>query len=226
VKYKNVMLLSFIVILFYIAACAPAPKQATNAPAPVKSVESASQASTSQASTAQPASGISDEVKDLLAKSKTRVNGIYYKYRGPQTGNNFFEFYVKGTKIMYKPARELKSLDRPDSYDSIFIDKTAKTAQSYCIDRMCVYKGKKADLNYADSYINTILDWTSVITTATKVGEEVIDDRSVWKVETNVGILWLDTFYGIPLKMELGGQTYRFQQIAPNSVQDSDVTPS
>ncbi len=58
------------------------------------------------------------------------------------------------------------------------------------------------------------------------MGEEVIDDRSTWKLETNKGTLWVDAFYGIPLKVESGGKVYRFQQISVNSVQDSDVMHS
>ena len=58
------------------------------------------------------------------------------------------------------------------------------------------------------------------------VGEEVIDDRSTWKIDTNKGTLWIDSFYGIPLKVESSGKTYRFQQIAVNSVEDADVIPS
>ena len=151
---------------------------------------------------------------------------IYYKYRGPETENNFFEFYVKGTKMRYLPARELKTLDKPESYNAVYIDRTARTAQTYCDDRTCLYKGKKSDLNYNSAYILTILDWTDGITSASKAGEEVIDDRRTWKIETNKGTMWIDTFYGIPLKIESGSSKFRFEQIAVNSVQDSDVVPS
>lgn len=171
-----------------------------------------------------PKQEISAGVKDLLERHKTRVKSIYYKYRGPETGTNFHEFYVKGDKIKYKPYLELKSLDREDSYDTIFIDKTAQTAESYCMAAYCAYKGKKADLEYGDAYISTIFDWISVAS-AKKVGEEVIDDRNTWKLETGKGILWVDTFYGIPLKAESNGKTYKFEQISVNSVQDSDVAP-
>ena len=117
-------------------------------------------------------------------------------------------------------------MDRQDSYDTIFIDKTAKTAQSYCVAAYCIYKGKKADLRYDDVYIATLFDWLSGLTYAKKTGEQVIDSRSTWKIETNNGILWLDVFYGIPLKVESGGKVYRFQEISVNSVKDSDVVPS
>jgi len=213
------MFLSFIVILLYSISCAPVQQPTTPKPGAAVNQPAAE-------SPAQPKQGIPADVKELLDKSKTRVRGIYYKYKGPQTGDNFYDFYVKGAKIKYMPALETKTLDRADSYDTIFIDTAAKTAQSYCVAAYCAYKGKKADLNYDDAYISTIFDWVSGLTEAAKVGEEVIDDRSTWKIDTNKGTLWIDSFYGIPLKVESSGKTYRFQQIAVNSVEDADVIPS
>lgn len=215
---RKYTLILFIILILAYTACTPTQ--------PTLKPESKTGFKPAEQQVVTPKQEISAEAKELLDKSKVKVKSIYYKYRGPQTGNNFYEFYVKGTKIKYLPYRELKSLDKPDSYDSIFIDKIAKTAQSYCIASYCVYKGKKADLNYGDAYISTVFDWLDSIIQAKKVGEEVIDDRTTWKLETNEGILWVDTFYGIPLKIDSSGKLFRFEQIAVNSVQDSDVTPS
>ena len=168
---------------------------------------------------------IPDEIKELFNKS-SKIKSIYYKYRGPQTGANFFEFYLKGSIIKYEPFCNVRALDEHDSYDFIFIDTSAKTAQAYCEAAYCANRGKKKDLEYADVYITTIFDWTKGIIDARKIGEEIIDDRNTWKIETNNGIMWVDTFYGIPLKVESGGKTFRYQQIAVNSLQDSDVMPS
>ena len=214
-------LLPLVLILAIIAAaaCAPVQKEITTIPGPGGEIKQPVEKA------AQPKQEISAEVRELLAKSNTKVSSIYYKYRDPETGANFHEFYVKGSKIRYRPYRELKSLDKPESYDSIFIDKAAKTAQSYCTEAYCSYKGKKADLNYDEAYIKTIFDWIG-IKEAKKIGEEVIDGRSTWKLETSNGILWVDTFYGIPLKAESSGKTYKFEQISVNSVKDSDVAPS
>lgn len=216
-----------ILALAFIVSCAPAQTAGQPTTAPQKPEEDVKQ-TVEQPRIIEPKQEISAEVGGLLDKSKTRAKNIYYKYRGPETtktGDNFFEFYVKDTKIKYVPAREIQSLDLPDSYDVIFIDKTAKTAISYCEAAYCAYKGKKADLNYGGAYIKTIFDWIDGIKDAKKVGEEVIDDRSTWKVEANNGILWIDTFYGIPLKIDSNGKTYRFQQISANSVTDADVIP-
>lgn len=219
---KYLAFLLFVIVLVLIAACAPAQQVSTPALKPEAKVEANK---SQEPAVTEQKSEISADVRELLDKPKTRIKSIYYKYRGPETGNNFYEFYVKGDKIKYKPARELQSLDQPNSYDSIFIDKTAKTAQSYCLEPYCKYKGKKEDLNYDDAYMPTILDWVSGLTQAIKIGEEVIDERNTWKIETSKGILWVDTFYGVPLKVDSSGKIYRFQQISVNSVQDADVVP-
>lgn len=216
------LILCLILILVLIIACAPQQKESTAIPKPEAKVESKQPA---QETIEQSKQQISSEVKELLEKSKTRVKSIYYKYRAPETGSDFYEFYVKDNKIKYNPALEIKSLDQKDSYDSIFIDKIAKTAESHCLAAYCSYKGKKQDLNYAEAYIPTIFDWVDGLTKVKKIGEEVIDDRNTWKLETDKGMLWVDTFYGLPLKVESGGKVYRFQQISVNSVQDANVMP-
>jgi hypothetical protein len=213
--FLSMKIFSAILILIFFVACAPVQTQETKIVPPKVETKDVQE---------KPRQVISAEVKELIAKHESKISSIYYKYRGPETVSNFHEFYIKGDKIRYGPHRELKSLDQTGSYDSIFIDKTARTAQSYCTEAYCAYKGKKADLNYDGAYINTIFDWIDV-KSANKVGEEVIDDRTTWKVQTDKGILWIDMFYGIPLKVDASGKIYKFEQISVNSVQDSDVMP-
>ncbi len=221
---KYLAVLCFLLALAWITSCTSVEKTSTTVSNPANEASHPVQAE-SPAQPQPPKQDISAEVQELLAKNKNKVKNIYYKYRSPQTGSNFYEFFAKGDKIKYLPYKEIKTMDKQESYDSVFIDKTAKTAQSYCEAAYCLYKGKKADLDYQESYIPTIFDWLSGITQAKKVGEEVIDERSTWKVDTNEGILWIDTFYALPLKIESGGKTFRFEQIAVNGVQDSDVNP-
>ena len=217
---KYSVILCLILVLAFVVACEPVREVSK----PITEPETKVDVKQPVEKAIEPKQEIATEVKELLDKHKTRVKSIYYKYRGPETGSNFHEFYIKGNKIKYKPYLEIKSLDKPDSYDTIFIDKTAKTAQSYCIAAYCAYKGKKSDLNYGEAYISTMFDWIDV-TEAKKVGEEVISNRNTWKIDTGKGILWIDAFYGIPLKVESSGKTYKFEQVSVNSVQDADVMP-
>lgn len=216
---------ALIVLALFIASCSQVQKNVISQEQKPAEQEQQKPQEIQQQPEKTSSQNIPAEIKELFEKSKTRVSNVYYHYRGPETGSNFHDFYIKGSKIKIKPHLEIKTLDKPESYDSIFIDKAIRTAASYCEAVYCAYKGKKEDLNYGQAYILTIFDWIEV-EQATKVGEEVIDSRSTWKIETNLGFIWVDTFYGIPLKAEANGKIYRFEQISVNSVQDSDVVPS
>lgn len=214
------LVLLMVIVSVLVISCATQQTQAPAAQQPAGK-------QTTEQTTQQPAQqkqSISAEVLELLNKHKTKVSNIKYSYKGPETGDNYGKFYIKGSDIKYEPYLTIKTLDRQDSYDTIFIDTEAKTAQSYCLAAYCKYGGLKGNLNYDDTYIDTIFDWLNVAQ-ATKVGEEVIDSRSTWKIQTEKGIVWVDTFYGVPLKADAGGVIYKFEQLSVNSVTDADVLP-
>jgi len=167
-----------------------------------------------------------DPVKELLELGKS-VKSISYQYKGPETGNFFYEFYVKGDNIRYIPDRGISSLDEKDSYNAIYLDKSEYTAMSYCDDRKCVYKGKREDLRYVDYNILTPFEWLNIITSAEKVSEEVLGSRNTWKLKANNGITaWVDVYYGMPLQITQNNEKYEFIKMVFNSLKDSDVMPS
>jgi hypothetical protein len=218
---RGELVLAFVVIAIFVISCAA---QQTSTPPAQQPSRQTTEQTTQQPTPQKQTISASAEVLDMLNKHKTKVSSIQYNYKGPETSNNYHKFYIKGTKIKYEPYLAIKTLDREDSYDTIFIDTAAKTAQSYCIAAYCKYSGLKENLNYDDAYIDTIFDWLKV-TQATKVGEEVIDSRSTWKLQTNKGIIWVDTFYGVPLKADADGVVYKFEQLSVGSVTDADILP-
>lgn len=164
-----------------------------------------------------------DVVKELLEEGKT-VKSISYKYKGLETGNFYYDFYVKGDKVRYIPDRGTKSLEEEKSYNAVYLDKAESTAEAYCDDRKCVYKGKKADLRFVEYDILTPFDWSDKITTAEKIGEELIGSRNTWKLKANDNIVvWVDIFYGVPLKITQNDNKYEFTRMTFNDVKDSDV---
>ena len=174
----------------------------------------------------QAAQLIAPDIKDLLGKSSTRVKSLSYMYKGPESPNDAIAFMVKGNKVKYIPPRMVRSLDLPDAIDSLFIDTAAKTAKSYCDALPCKYRGLKQNLSYSLNYIMTPLDWNFGIKDARKIGEEVIESRSTWKIETDKGTMWIDDYYGIPFKVVKDGKEYRFSNMAINKVTDDQVVPS
>ena len=217
-------LASLVLFLILICACT-APSPAPSVPAKETQEPAVNEGAPIEPTPLVPIQKVVPaEIKDLVDKSTSRVKNAYYRYTGPQTGNSFYEFYVKDSKIKYIPSRAIKSLNKEDSFDSIFLDKVAKTARSYCTDPTCTFKGIKAELAYSDYYIPTIFDWLD-FQTAEKIGEEQIENRATWIVKTEKGNLWLDNYYGVPLKVESDGNTYKYSQLAVNGVKDSDVSP-
>lgn len=169
---------------------------------------------------------VTNPVKELLEQGKS-VKSISYQYKGHETGNFYYEFYAKGDWVRYIPDRGIKSLDEKDSYNAIYLDKSEKTAESYCDDRQCVYKGKREDLRYVDYNILTPFEWLNIITSAEKISEEVLGTRNTWKLKADNNIeAWVDVYYGMPLQITQNGKKYEFIKMVFNNLKDSDVMPS
>jgi hypothetical protein len=168
---------------------------------------------------------ISIEVKKLLDITGKEVQSLRYKYKGPETNDFFYDFFVKGNKIKYilSPTHFIDVME--DEYDAIYIDKELKTAFAYCDNQKCYRKGKKAVLDYDEVYISTPLDWHNNIESAEKLGEEVLGKRATWKIAANSFTVWLDTFFGVPLQVEFAGNMYEFQKMTFNQLTDGDVSP-
>ena len=171
---------------------------------------------------------ISNEVKELLSKLEQKVQSVSYKYKGPETADFFYQFYIKDNKIRYilNPTFKTTDVDE-DAYDSVYIDNNEKVAESYCTERDCKVKGKKDPINYEESYIKTPFDWLDQIGYAEKLGEELIDKRKTWRLSTDkAGTVWIDTFFGVPLQIEFEDKKYQFTKLTLNDVKDEDVVPS
>ncbi|MBW2976533.1 hypothetical protein KY347_03755 [Candidatus Woesearchaeota archaeon] len=166
------------------------------------------------------------ELIELLGTAGKKVQGLSYSYKGPETNNFLYEFYVKGDNVKYILNPSYKTVDvDEDAYDAVYLDKKLKTAQAYCDSKKCIAKGKKADLDYNEANIMTPLDWLESIESAEKSGEEQIESRNTWIVATNNGKIWIESFYGVPLKAEFENSVYEFKKMGFNTVKDEDVVP-
>jgi hypothetical protein len=223
---KKIMLFSaFVFSLIVITACiqtAAPPQQASNVAVQEPQAKPAEQPSQET----QPVKVIAPEVQEAISKS-ARIKSLRYSYKGPETKEFSYIFLVKGTKIKYSVYPTYKVIDvDADSYDTIYIDTTSKTAQAYCDNRQCKAKGKKADLDYGKYYIKTPLDWVNSIESANKISEQLIQSRNTLKILTNDGTMWVDNYYGVPLQVESSGNIYEFQKMVVNDVKDEEVIPS
>lgn len=166
-----------------------------------------------------------NDILFVLQQAK-KTESLSYGYRGPETGPAYYKLYVKGARMKIVPQQKSKLLSKEDSYDAIYVDKLKETAKSYCDHRRCRFKGKKKDLDFDDFNYETPSEWLGKVKTSEKIGEEVIDSKKVYKYKANDDMLiWIETYYGLPLRVEHQGDVYEFSKIAVNKVDDSDVIP-
>jgi len=236
---KKIFMILILLIIIFILGCAPVQtpeqKPVTILPEiqeevkepvvkePVKEAEEAA-----EKEIAEEKKEISSDVRELLSKAEQKVQSISYKYKGPETADFFYIFYVKDERIRIILDPTVKDIRLDDgAYESIYLNKKTDFAGGYCNDKRCKAKGKKATLVFNEVYINTPFDWLDQIGNAEKVGEELLGKRSAWKLKTdNVGIVWVDSFFGVPLQVEFNDNLYRFMQMTFNDVKDSDVITS
>jgi len=172
----------------------------------------------------QKSDEISSEVTELLNLADQKVQSITYRYKSPETKDFFYTFYVKDNRIKYviHPAYKVIDVDE-DAYDTIYINKDSRTALAYCDHKKCIVKGKKAVLDYDGAYILTPFDWIDEVESPQKIDEYQVDRRNTMMLTTNDFTIWIDTFFGVPLKVETADDLYRFQNILINSLKDEDV---
>ena len=223
---NKVILFTLVFLLLIINACTPAPGEVTP-PEPGKVIEVEEEEETAEG--VIEIKEMPAEVKELLSIADERVESLRYDYKGPQTQNFVYKFFVRDDMVKYKPYPAYKTLDLDDdAYDTIYFNKETKTAAAYCDDRKCRVNGKKADLNYDDVYIWTPLDWLENIEYAEKAGEQLMDGgrKNTWKLSTsNLGTIWVHTFSGVPVQAKLAGNEYQFLNLVFDDVAEEDVTP-
>lgn len=230
--YKKIFLSFVFVLLFGCAMNYPEdinPNNQAKEPAVIdvkKEVVTESEEESSELEDEEIVQEIDKELNLLIDKGKN-VKSLSYIYKGPETGNHYYTFYVKGSHIKYEPdLKAIKSLDLEDSYSSIYLDKVKETSVSYCDARACKFAGKKEDLDYKEHYMITPFDWLNEISYVEKIGEEIIEKRNTLKVKADENFfLWIDAYYGVPLQVAIDNAEYQYLQMSFNNLKESEVTP-
>jgi len=169
---------------------------------------------------------IQKEVQELFDKASEKTTSMHYRYRAPETQEDVYEFFVNDNLIRYIYQHSVKdvNLDK-DAFNAVYLDAAKKTAEGYCDAQTCIEKGLKKSLPYNDAYIDTPLDWIAKVQTATKLGEEQIDRKKTWKLDTDIGLMHIDSYSGLPLRIVDGIDKYEFIGLVANGVKDEEVRP-
>jgi hypothetical protein len=109
--------------------------------------------------------------------------------------------------------------------DVIVFNTLAKTATAYCESKKyCIKTGEAGPVDYDQYYLKTPLDWIDGVTSATKKGEARLVDRDVWILQLDGNVtMWVDTYYGIPLRVDNSQERHEFQNPLFNGVTDAEV---
>lgn len=168
--------------------------------------------------------GIAPEVQEILAKS-SNVKSISYNYkRVDQPLEKPLQFRVKGDAVKRELPVQTKVLNK-NEMDVVVFNTVAKTANGYCESKKyCLKTGDVGAVGYDAYYVKTPFDWQEEITSAEKKAEEILFDRKVWLLQVNKDVsMWVDTFSGLPLRVDVNGERHEFQNPVYNRVEDADV---
>jgi len=167
---------------------------------------------------------IPNDIKEILEKG-TKLSSYSYNYKGSDSDLEY-EIYVKGNKIKIVPP-EIINADGGKFYNTIYLDTEEKTAEAYCTSysNCGVNLGKIKDLNYETEYIETPLDWIKKVTEAQPIDDRQVEGRKAVYIQTNIGKLTIESFYGFLYKIEDNKNKWEFTDAAFNSVSDADVMP-
>jgi len=172
----------------------------------------------------EPTETLSAEIEELLSRSKN-VESMSYDYkRVDQPLVRPVSVWIKDVYVKQELLVQTDILNK-NEMDVIIFNTAAKTAQAYCeSQRYCVKTGDAGMVDYGTYYLKTPLDWIDGVASAEKISEAKIGDRAVWQLKTKDGAnLWVDTYYGVPLRVDVGNERHEFQNLIFNRVQEKEV---
>ncbi|MEM2915766.1 MAG: hypothetical protein QXT19_00160 [Candidatus Woesearchaeota archaeon] len=190
---------------------------------------------------AKPVPTVAKELQELLAKADQKVKSYSYLELIIPTKQQPDKFYVKGTKVKIK-LYEYEPYIPETYFDTVYLDTATKTAVGRCENkRRCIWpqgdntKKTWTDLDYNKYLTKTPYEFVkSVPPTATILGPELYDERTVTKIEYEEGgklvQMWIDDTYGIPRAVRIVPSSgpelnYKFNDLQFNTLTDKDVTP-
>ena len=164
---------------------------------------------------------------DKAAKTKNIQFNFFYS-GDPTTQNKYYvnRDYVKITLV----GKSYFDKDKP--YDTVYLDLKAGKASAYCesdAEDLCADRNKKYDVNYEDFRLRTPYQWLDIISKAELTGRtKKIEGRTVkeatFQTQGKAGTIWLDSFFGLPLEVEMDGNKYQFLNSAINEATATDFT--
>jgi hypothetical protein len=222
-KYLIVLTLLSIILI----GCGEAKQADSETPGPTQPTTVATTIVQITTTTAQQAAQLDPEIKKIIDQNSKLKSMNYYYYE--TDGAQGYGYYIKGSNV--KVILAGSSIYKAENlFDTVYLDLNVKSAFGYCLNRQrCGPNPSIKTLNFNDYYRKTPLDWVQEITSGSKTGEEQIGGRDTYIISfSRAGTdykVWLDTYFGVPLKFQEGQKTYEYREAKFNMVSDNDVVP-
>lgn len=221
---NKILLLVSIVLFLLVLACAPQQYicpdgklvDSPDACVKPKPVESPTYANTAYT--------IPTELSQLFARNSKISSMSYIFQSGAGTTQLRHKVFIKGD-IMKIEFSVKPGVLYTEDVDTVIFNTATRTATGYCEQvNYCKKVGEYGPVNYDIFYIETPFDWSDLITKAEKIGTEKLRLRDTIIVKVNDNYqYWVDSYYGVPLKISSDSEFYLFDTVAFNSVSNADL---
>jgi hypothetical protein len=225
--HKSIVI-TFIAILFLLAACGPAQTPATTSPSDDVQPSEPAASPTVKADSRV----VNDDVNKMMAKASAVKSYRFTLAKLPEKSGTHI-YSVKGTKIRVDP---LAKLYYTQDIDVVYLDTVAKTATGYCLpEKGCNDKNVAIELEYNDWIIPLPTEWIDQAKYGKTAGTLTFFDRPVTRVryegDDQYYEVYVDNYYGFPLRIAVATDAdmgniisgYEYRSIAYNTVTDADV---
>jgi len=172
---------------------------------------------------------ISPDAQALFDKS-TKVTSVQFNYVKSPDALPQSTFYI--TKDRIKVVLTSKTQFPPETFfDVVYLNRVTETATGYCenvITSGCPDRNKPYALEFKDYVVETPLEWIGKLTKAELTGKsKLIDGRTGkevnFEINGNEGIMFVDSYFGLPLMISYQGDNYEFRDLAINEVKFTDI---
>ncbi|KYK25204.1 hypothetical protein AYK26_06315 [Euryarchaeota archaeon SM23-78] len=172
---------------------------------------------------------IDEKAQELFAKIN-KANNVQFSYVESPRVLPENTYYATRTKM--KVALETKvRFSKEDSFDTVYLDLVELTAVAYCESRdkeLCPDRDKAYRVAFDDYYVETPFEWLAKITKANLTGKsQSIEGRNaievMFEVKGEPGVMFVDSYFGVPLEVTFKGKKYEFRDIVINEVKSQDL---
>ena len=177
----------------------------------------------------EPEEGPANEIIMLLKKGTEYDDGLVYTYYGPEEKNQGDTYSFKGTRVRIDLFLLQTFRDLPVTVVYFGIGDPA--GEGYCEDIRkgeCSDPNKKVSVPAEEVFRKSPFGWAKEVVEARETGSETINNRKALIVEFTSkdgtkGEMWVEAYYGIPMRVKTGTETYEYRDLSFTPVKDEEL---